>query len=348
MRVALICPSNMLYMPYVDNYTKILEENNVSYIIINWDRFGTEESSEFTYRDNKVGHQRSFFDYYRYYKFVVNLLDSNYFDKIIVFGLQMAFFLNRYLIKDYKDKYIIDIRDYNKILKVFSPRKVIENSAFTVISSPWYKQWLPKSNKFFVNHNTQIKSLSELVEADLNDRCNKINISCIGAIRDFKINIDFINTLANNESINLYYHGEGEINKKIIKHLSENNINNVIFTGRYARKDEAALYLETDLINVLRYNDSINNYTALPNRLYNAALYGKPIIALDGTCLAKVIKKYNLGLVVRSFENIEVEIYKYIKKFDIYEYNRRRNIFFEKVIDENKVYGSNINMFINK
>ena len=53
MKIALICPSNMLYMPYVDNYTKILEENNTNYTIINWDRFGTEEISEFTYRDNK-------------------------------------------------------------------------------------------------------------------------------------------------------------------------------------------------------------------------------------------------------------------------------------------------------
>ncbi len=338
MKIALICPSNMLYMPYVDNYTKILEENNSNYTIINWDRFGIEETSEFTYRDNKVGHQRNFFDYYRYYKFVANILNNNYFDKVIVFGLQMTFFLSRFLIKNYKSKYIIDIRDYNKILKIYNFIKAIENSAFTVISSPGYELWLPQSDKYLVNHNTQIKSISELVEPNLINMSDRINISCIGAIRDIKVNIDFINSLANSELINLYYHGEGDANDKIIKYLSDNCIDNVVFSGRYQRKDEASLYFKTDLINVLRDNDSINNYTALPNRLYNAVLYGKPMLALDGTYLAEIIEKYNLGLVIKSFKNIEEEINEYLGHFNIYEYDFGRNLFFKKVISQNRIF----------
>ena len=63
MKIALICPSNMLYMPYVDNYTKILDEINVDYSVINWDRFKIEKDREFVYRDSKIGHQRNFLDY---------------------------------------------------------------------------------------------------------------------------------------------------------------------------------------------------------------------------------------------------------------------------------------------
>lgn len=35
MKIALICPSNMLYMPYVKNYEQILIEQNIDYDIIN-------------------------------------------------------------------------------------------------------------------------------------------------------------------------------------------------------------------------------------------------------------------------------------------------------------------------
>ena len=66
MKIALICPSNMLYMPYVDNYTKIFDEINADYNVINWDRLKIEKDSEFTYRDSKTGHQRSFLDYFKY------------------------------------------------------------------------------------------------------------------------------------------------------------------------------------------------------------------------------------------------------------------------------------------
>ena len=145
MKIALICPSNMLYMPYVDNYEAILKANEINYTIVNWDRFSIEKESEFIYRDKKIGHQRNYFDYYKYYRFVLKILKNNRFDKVIVFGLQMAYFLNKYLIKNYKGNYIIDIRDYNKIIKIFNPAKIIKNSAVTVISSPGYKQWLPES-----------------------------------------------------------------------------------------------------------------------------------------------------------------------------------------------------------
>ena len=289
---------------------------------------------------------KKFFDYYKYYKFVINVLDNNRFDKLIVFGLQMTFFLNRYLIRNYSGKYIIDIRDYNNILKIFNPMKVIEYSAFTVISSPGYIKWLPKSDIFLINHNTQIKSFSELVSPSLNNKPNKINISYIGAIRDLNINIDFINSLANNKFFDLYYHGEGDINNKMMRYLSDNYVSNVVFTGRYERKDEANLYLEADFINVLRYNDNINNYTALPNRLYNAALYGKPMIALRGTYLAELIEKYTLGLVLDSFMDVEREIVDYLRNFNREKYELGRFTFFEMVIKENQKFKEKVEEFI--
>ena len=83
----------------------------------------------------------------------------------------------------------------------------------------------------------------------------------------------------------MYYHGEGDINDDILEHLKRANINNVYLTGRYENEDEADLYINSDLVNVLISNRSINNKTLLPNRLYNAAVYGKPIIAYEEMCI---------------------------------------------------------------
>lgn len=348
MKIALICPSNMLYMPYVDNYTKIFDEINVDYSVINWDRLKIEKDNEFTYRDSKIGHQRGFLDYFKYSRFVLNILKKNNYDKVVVFGIQLVFFLKSHLIREYSNKYIIDIRDHNRIVKYFNIEKEIDNSTFTVLSSPGYKEWLPKSNKYIINHNTKIESLDELIEVD-GDIRNKdfININYIGSIRDYKMNIDFINSLKNKKHIALNFHGEGAINKDIENHVTNQKIDNVKLNGRYEKKQESDLYKNSDFINILIPNDSINSRTLLPNRLYNAAIYGKPMLAFEGTYLAEIVNKYNLGIVVESFDNIEIEIMEYINDFKLEFYENGRTLFFEGVIKENIEFRNRLQKFKN-
>jgi len=336
MKIALICPSNMLYMPYVGNYENILKKNKVEYDIINWDRFDIEDKiNPCKYRDKKIGHKRNYFDYCMFKKFIVKILDSTKYDKVIVFGIQLSFFLKGILRKKYNMNYIIDIRDHNRIINYFNFGKIIRDSSFTVISSSGYLDWLPKENNYVINYNTQISSLSELASPHIILSKDKISIAYIGAIRDYKVNIDFITALNNDERINIKFHGEGDINKNIQDYLNFNLIKNVSLTGQYKKNEEALLYYNNDLINVLRYNDGINNKTALPNRLYNAAIYGKPMLAYAGTYLANQIEMYKLGIVVDSFDDIENKIYDYLYSFDTDIFIQNRNTFISRVITEN-------------
>ncbi|WP_143315063.1 glycosyltransferase family 4 protein [Clostridium sp. HBUAS56017] len=347
MKIVLICPSNMLYMPYVDNYEKILNENNADYDIINWDRLNIEDKSVLRYKDSKTCHQRSFFDYCNFGKFIVKALDENKYEKVIVFGIQLAYFLRRVLMKRYCGRYILDIRDYNKIIRFFDVNKVIRNSLFTVLSSPEYKEWLHSSDKYMINHNTKISSLEELKEVD-NSLSNKkdIYIAYIGGIRDYQVNIEFINSLRNEDKFFLNFHGEGDINKEIEEYIKVNKITNVHLTGRYSKGEEQSFYCSNDMINVLRYNDGINNRTALPNRLYNAALNGKPMLGYRGTFLADQIEHYNLGLVVDSFTDIKKKINEYANSFRVENYEKGRNEFFSKVIEDNDRFRNALINFI--
>lgn len=347
MKIALICPSNILYMPYVKNYEQILIEEKIDYEIINWDRFKMEEISEYKYRDNKIGHQRNYFDYLKYKRFLIKKLNGKQYDKIIVFGIQLSYFLKKILVRNYTGKYVIDIRDYNKILKLFlNFKKIIEGSMFIVLSSPGFKQWLPKSNRYLINHNTHFTKLADIKVLDKH-QMERIKIANIGATRDFLINKKFINSLKNNRLFELKYHGDGVINNKIIKLIRENNIENVIITGRYEKEEEKILYEESDFINVLRYNDSINNKTALPNRLYNAAVYGKPLLAYKGTYLAEEIQRYNIGLVLKTMNCTSNVLENYLYNFNNKTYLEGRNSYFEKVVQDNNNFKIKLKEFIN-
>lgn len=343
--MALICPSNILYMPYVKNYETILKENNIDYDIINWDRFGNEEISEFTYRDSKVGHQRNFFDYYNYKKFIIRHLNSIKYDKIIVFGVQLAFFLKKVLQKKFKGNYIIDIRDYNKILKIFNPIEVIKKSSFVTISSPAYKEWLPITDKYIVNHNINVRSIDRLIQPKEYNK-EEISISYIGALANFEENRDLINALKGSSKILLKFHGQGTINNKLEKYIKEHDIGNVQIYGRYEKEKESELYIQADLINMILYNKNINDKTCLSNRLYNSALYGRPMVAIKGTYLSELIKMYDLGLVINSYDNIEEKLLNYLSIINIEEYNKGRIKFLNKVFKENITFIKDFTNFL--
>lgn len=344
MKIALICPSNLLFMPYVKNYRIILDENKIKYDVINWDRFQNEPLNTLTYRDHKLGHKRNIFDYYKYGQFIINKIVSNKYDKLIIFGIQIAFVLRSFL-KKYKNKYIFDIRDYNRVNRFYNLNKIIHNSAFTVLSSPGFKSWLPESEKYIINHNTNLKEINNVSKNSFVN-INKINISYIGTLRDLEININLIKSLKNNYKFNLYYHGDGIINKQIEKYLKDNRINNVIVTGRYQKNEENRLYAESDLINVLIPNTDINSRTLLPNRLYNSVIFGKPLITYNGTYLAQLVTEYRLGLVINSFDNLDKQIEHYLTNLNQDTYMNNRIKYLKKVINENKFFEKQLVNFI--
>lgn len=348
MKIALVCPSNILYMPYIQYYIKIFNElGDIDYDIINWDRFNTEENNDNVYKDSKIGHRRNFIDYCKYSKFTSKRLNYKTYDKLIIFGIQLSYFMKKMLVKSYPNKYIVDIRDYNKVMTIFNMKDVIEQSIFTVISSPGFINWLPKSDKYIVSHNTTILRFEDLKQINtvFFDK-DMYNLSYIGSLRDYVINTKIIDSLKHSSKFCLYYHGDGLINSKLKEYLTSNQIKNVKVTGRYSKVEEEELYEKSDLVNVLiPYRDK-NSRTLLPNRLYNAVKYGKPIITLDGTFTADLVKKYNLGIVLSSFYNIEENVLNYISNFNIAKFDESRAEFTRIVLADNNVFTSKVINFV--
>lgn len=343
-KVLLITPSNTLFMPYVDNYINVIHEQSDVYTIC-WDRFNNEkpQAKKFIFKDKKVGHSRRVLDYVSYKKFIQNIIKQNKFDKIIVFGIQLMFFLQN-ILKKYTNNYVIDIRDYHKLIKFLNINKVVENSYFTVISSEGYKEWLPNSNKYVINHNLYQSNIYPINDFTL----NKICIGYVGSITHYEENIKLIDALKNNPNYNLTYNGLGVYNEQLTDYIFTNNIHNVEVNGVYQKNEEKEIYQKIDFVNILLDHNHLNNKTCMANRFYNAIVFGKPIVIYKDSFMANLVEHYKLGVVIKSSETILMDIEAYINKFSVAKYEQGRHEVYKKIIEDNYEFDVKLRDFIGK
>lgn len=82
---------------------------------------------------------------------------------------------------------------------------------------------------------------------------------------------------------------------------------NITFTGKYQyERDIAKLYGMVDCVYAIYDADNPNVRIALPNKLYEAAYCGLPIIVAKGTYLAEVVEEYHLGYAVDHRDKAEL------------------------------------------
>ncbi len=344
MKIALICPANRLYMPYVQSYEQLLKAQQIDYDIINWDRLQLETPSETCYQDGKIGHQRHIIDYVKYKRFILQALQRTQYDRIIVFSIQLTYFLKEILLRSFPQRFIVDIRDHHKLLHFFDIGKWVDSSVWTVLSSARFQNWLPKSNRYLIHHNTPLTNLSNLPHCTP-PATQKIRIANIGATRDIAINKSLIRSLGNNIGFEVHYHGAGGCTEELKKYTAKHQIANVLFSGRYEAHQETALYARSDMINILREAKGVNNQTALPNRLYHAAFMAKPLLALAGSYVAELVAEYQLGLVVSSLQEIDQQISHYFKHFSQEQFDEGRVLFLSHVIEENALFRQQVLAF---
>lgn len=350
MKIALICPTNIELMPYLRYYTDELDRNNVDYDLIVWNRNGYDYTnidniSEYSETmDNRIRKIYKLSYYYRYTKYTKTVIEKNKYDKIIIFTIQMAMYLKRYLLKNYRGKYVIDIRDH---AWNFNMKKLIKKSFAVVVSSPAFKKWLPKNINYIVSHNI---SKYDIEKYDLNKdtiKSNKIKVSTIGALRDFEFNSQVISHLANKNSISLEFVGTGISEEELKVYSETNNVNNIRFTGLYKKEDECEYYINSSIINAYYTGKYKVNREAIPNRLYNACIHNKPIIVSDGIYLGELVKQYNLGIVVNlDKENLYEKIINYLNSDEYKKLSIGIENFLKQVSDDEDIFIFELEKFI--
>lgn len=325
MKVCIIVPNIPENLPYINYYTDILDNNNVEFDILLWDRnhkleYDTLPPNYYSYRksgNESNNYLRKSFDFFWYSKFVTKHLSQNNYDTIIVCGIILAIYLKKTLISRYKFKYVFDIRDYSISLFLYklSMNKLVTHSALNVISSEGYKKWLPVNANYILSHNIRKSLLLEdykLKNSLLSN--NKIEILTIGQLRDFESNIRIINAFGLNNKIRLKYSGDGLDSIKIQK-FAKNNSTNCCFTGKYKKNDEHLIVKSCDFINVLLPEKDFV-MTQMTNRFYLGILYRKPLIVNKKSIQYYFVSKYNLGFGVHLNDDLNFNLNRYLNSFD--------------------------------
>lgn len=354
MKVLIVGFFTKTYMPYMEQYEKSLKEKNIEYDIVCFDRDCTKE----TYKEGNMyvySHKttasrlQKMVPVFKYAKYIKNIMKENNYDKIIVLTTMPGILIYRTLLKKYKNKYIFDYRDYTYEKYRFFKNmvnKLIDNSYATFISSEGYKRYFNNQKNIYLSHN--ISNMEDIIEnCEPLSKKESIKIGFLGYVRYFDVNTKLINDLKNDSKYSLSYIGTAFSDCDLQGYCNDNKINNVSFIGKYDNKDKGKLYSDIDMINSIYSLNSEEVQPAIPNRLYDAALFKKPIIVNEGTYLSEIVKKNNLGLLVKPFEqNIKEEIEKYIKEFDEKQFLENCNKFLENIQNDEINMKKEINEFI--
>lgn len=317
--ICLIFIGNIEYCPYLYKYEKLLKESGTDYKVLYWNREGLENDSidYIAFEKKSIRNKNKVFkvfDFIKFNRWLKSQKNNYQFDKIIYLDTLSAVISTPSCLKNRK-KYILDIRDYsyeNNKLFYFILKIIIKNSYMTTISSKGFKKFLPKHN-YYLNHNTNIFTGKGLRSSKTPN--SKIVIGWVGSIRYFNSQKELIKLFQNDDRFILVYYGDGPELGKFKKFVNENEINNVIFKGRYNEEEKPTILESIDIINnVYDLGKGSEVKYAIPNRYYDGLVTNIPQISEAGSYKADLIEEYNIGLVFNSNQNFTDKVYKYYIK----------------------------------
>ena len=330
MKLGLLLPTNIYFCPYVKIYTDVLDKNNIQYDIIYPDKRGLKEEAAYRYTrkiDDKANKIAKLLYYWDYSRFLRKTIKKEQYDKLIVFGPQVAIFLKSFLKKHYKNKFILDYRDLS-IEQNFKGiyGELMELAALHVVSSPGFIKCLPNVCDSVLSHNLDINIFKQSInDNDLSYTINnkEINVLTIGGIRDYEQNAAVIEALGNRENFLVSFVGRGIDAPRLEEFSKKGNYKNVRFSGYYDKKDESSIINKSTMMNIF-YPRKLSHDTALSNRFYNSIFFRKPMITTADTIQGEYTKNYKLGLAITDTTNLAEEITTYLNTFNKEEYEENR------------------------
>ena len=313
MKVLIVAFHSRSMTPYSELYENVIKDNNDSYNIIFWDRFSNnkleQKGNEFIiHKVCSLGGSKlkKIIPMFYFRKTVNKIIKNGNYDRIIILNTLPAVLLSNVLISNYRGKYILDIRDYT------------------------YEKY-----KFY----------KKRVDNELSKK-PKIKIGFVGVVRYMKENMNLIRQMKNNGKYEFVYIGKTYPECNLEKTCKNENIENVTFKGEFNNKDKPEIYKDIDIINALYGNESLEVQTALPNKLYDAIVFKKPMIVSKGTYLSELVEKYKIGIAVDFKENFYEVIEKYINEFNSHEFDKNANILLYKVLCDQKNIKEKVKYFI--
>jgi hypothetical protein len=341
---ALIVGTNLHWTPFYYRYENILNELNLPFDLLIWNREGLSEKSAakniYEFKSIDIANNKNplkVIKFIRFSNFVKRTLKKENYNKIVfvgTYGCTVAFCAN-YLSKNFKNKMWIDIRD--DLYEWFKPyynaqKRTIEASYATAISSPAYTKFLPEYDYLFM-HNID-PNASELIKKFnyVPDKEGRIRISFIGNVRYYEQNKQLLSLLGDDNRFVLQYYGKGS--EQLKEYCIENNITNVDFHGAFAQEETINFYEKTDIINNMYGNDTMNLQLALSNKLYYGLFLKLPILVSENTLMEELTKEYNVGFTFINDSNFADNLYDWYQNIQCNKSNCRFDELWNRFLEE--------------
>lgn len=354
-RICILSAVNIKHMAMISLYTERLLRDGIDFDIIYMDKYGEDEyfpaKNKFVFKniiDPNLPNWKKALLYFRFRKFAKNVLEKNKYDFIIVWNDVAIIMFADYLARKWKGKYALNIRDYckQKIKPVYWLFKwVINNAAFTTVSSLGYKAFLPEADYIQV-HSLNMPVLRKMTpRTSFRNPDEPIRIGFVGYVRFYDINSRLLDIFKDDPRFELHYYGSHS--EFLQDYAEKNSISNARFHGSFPIQ-ETNLYLEKiDVINNLYGNKKISLDYALSIKLYNGVWCRLPILVCPGTYMEKIADEYGIGYTVESYdEKLPDEIYNWYHAMNFSTFNAGCERFIKTIEEENiqfeKAYQDNI------
>lgn len=231
-----------------------------------------------------------------------------------------------YCAKLLRKKYIYDIFDYYvdafsvpTWLKNFIEKKdhkLINSADGVIICTEKRKEQIKGSNprRLSIVHNSpSYYTLPNQQEGAIDESNNKIKIAYIGILAEGRLLKELANVVINNRDLELHIGGFGLL-EDFFKSLSR-EYENIVYYGKLQYSETIELENHCDIMTAI-YDPKIpNHYYAAPNKFYEALMLGKPLIMVENTGMDDVVKKNNIGEVIKyDEESLKIGIDKIIKR----------------------------------
>lgn len=356
--VGIVCFWDRYSTPYLLKYEQMLQKLGMPYEIVFWNRDSRQNKPSFRQEGREVfldyqckSGWKKFLSFVSWSKHISAHIKKKGYNHLILLSTVPAILIMRTVLHNYNERYIFDIRDYTLEKYGFFRRlimRLVNNSCLTSISSKGFMRWLDESPKIIPNHNITISEDCGFSAPCFSEK-DHIRISFVGNVRLDSQTEAMLKTLGRSERIVQHYYGRVLSTCNIEDIIKEEGLPNVILHGPFDVKEKESIYQETDLINTVYANADnekdipLGDSTPLPNRLYDALVFYRPLITSKGTYLAELSDEFHLGVNINGFDKcIEHDIINYTINFNREEFmagcDRLRAI----VLEEEKKYSEKV------
>ncbi len=353
MKVCLVSYDEYRNIPYIQKYERMLSEHGVAYDIILWNRSGETAQAprnHFVFESRVQKSRRSkLIPFLKWRHFALRILRRNRYDKLVVLTTLPAVLLGGYLLRNYRNRYLLDIRDFTYENVGFYKKRVhrlVEAARMTSISSRGFLRWLQEGDKLYVTHN--ITNEAEAYPPP-QPRFGKgpYTIGYVGGVRYYEANIKLVRQLANHSRYALQYIGKTYPQCDLRPYCREHHIDNVTFCPAFRNEEKPQLYSKIDLIHSLYGAGNQEVATLLPNRLYDCVLFQRPILVSKRTYLAEIVEQYHLGLALDlDQDDVPAALDAYISGFDEAAFTQGCADFLLQVAKDEKIVNAHILDFL--